>query len=94
MPVSESAPCSTKAEKFEHGNDQGPAGESVTKASGFFGGGAIILRHIPKDPKGIQRASMNFCQSSELPQCSLSVWFQLMFQYSELCDQECGSPRC
>ena len=80
MPVSESAPCSTKAEKFEHGNDQGPAGESVIKASGFFfGGGAIILRHIPKDPKGIQRASMNFYQSSELPQCSLSVWFQ----YSE-----------
>ena len=55
-------------------------GESVIKASGFFfGGGAIILRHIPKDPKGIQRASMNFYQSSELPQCSLSVWFQ----YSE-----------
>lgn len=60
MPVSESAPCSTKAEKFEHGNDQGPAEESVIKASGFFLGGRNHFasysqrsQRDPKDSKGL-----------------------------------------
>ena len=79
-------PCSTKAEKFEHGNDQGPAGKGSAFRPIFCLGApefcGIYSKGSQRDPKGSLWDPEGFYECLWVMGI-VSVSFCLAFQYSE-----------